>query len=73
MKNARLHFTHCGDPCWYCNTPHDVVAIGPCQAFTGEIRPPRRMEKFRGIDNRIKTALFDFEIQEFEILKECIQ
>ena len=22
--------THQGDPCFYCNMPHDAVPVGPC-------------------------------------------
>lgn len=35
---ARFEGKHCGDPCIYCNTPHDDVAIGNCMGK----KPQRR-------------------------------
>lgn len=45
---ARDCMAHKGDPCWYCNTPHDNVEPGSCPGFTGEFRPPKAGERFVG-------------------------
>ena len=32
---------HLGDPCVFCGTPHDDVAIGPCPATRDQLRTQR--------------------------------
>ena len=35
---------------------------------TGEVRPPREREWFRGLDGTAQRARFDFSVQSFPIL-----
>ena len=40
---------------------------------TGEIRPPREGEWFRGIGNVPRRAYFDFHVQSFPILRMIVR
>jgi len=61
--------SHKGDPCVYCRTTHDEVAVGNCPAFTGEVRYPTCGETFLCDDGKIETARFDFEATKFPIFR----
>jgi len=60
---------HSGDPCRWCRTPHDEVAVGTCPAFEDKRRPPRAGEWFLG-NRGPDLARFDFSYQSFAIFKE---
>ena len=81
-KVIRKEFTHYGNPCIHCGTPHDAVEKGECPALLGEPKRATRDRDYsealegirevlsdQGIDKAIHTAETAPEAHYYEIAK----